>query len=250
MRRSPIWIVCVLAVLGVGCAPEGTTAAYVDANMKVDSSCVVSADGDLSVPIGLYDIAEAGMGNSNAASRPCANSYLMNLRLVSSLRPGADPELGRAETNVLQIDRAEVELMTLNKEPLGFTDSDDNPDSTRPNPFMVVTAATLEPALGAGGSSAIATIEAIPAAYASGLAQFIDDKILVKVQVFGKTTGGVEVEFKPFEYAIDICEGCLTFCRMADILTPGILEEDVIGDECSARNLSGMDGRACIDPEC
>jgi hypothetical protein len=247
MRRSPIWILCVLALLGVGCADESTTA-FVDFNMNVDQSCVVSPQATLSVPIGQYDIAEAGESNGDRDSAPCANSYLLNLRVNSYLRRGADNELGRAEPNILQIDSAEVKLMTLNKETLGFTD----PENPLPNPFRVVTAATLPPSTSTNPARAIATVEAIPSAYAPHLTDFIDSQILAEITFFGVTTGGVDVDFKPFTYAVNICDGCLTYCRNADILVGmvGVLPEDLTEGTCAAAALAGMDGRVCIDPDC
>jgi hypothetical protein len=240
MRRSPIWLACVLALLGVGCAPEGPTA-FVDGNVPWDSDCVASTESEVTIPIGIYDISEAGTSNDDPKSTPCKNSYFLNLRINSYLRPNADDELGRAETNILLVDSAEVKLMTLNKAELGF--------EGLPNPFRVVTAATVQPTTGVQASQGLASIEAIPSAYAEFLGDFVGSKILIETQIFGTTTGDVDIEMKPFVYAVDICDGCLTLCLDADIGT-SIPLEDVIGDECSAPNLSGQDGRVCIDPDC
>jgi len=238
-------LLLVLLVLGLSaCAPEGPSA-FVTFNVPPNGSCVVSPDTGNNVfrPFGLYDISPSGNGAGKSGF--CERSYVLNLLVNSYLRSNSDETLGRAEPNILQINGAEVELMSLDKATISFEDSDGN--VLLPNPFLVTTNNSLFPSKGDQPSVGIAAVEAIPVTYASFLAEFVGDQILAKVSIYGTTTGDVDVDFKPFIYPINICDGCLSVCArvlgMSD-LTP----EDVYGDECPDN--AGADGRACIDPSC
>jgi hypothetical protein len=132
--------------------------------------------------------------------------------------------------------------MTLQRETLVF----DEEDPPLPNPFLVTTNNSLFPAVGSTPSSGVAAVEVVPTAYSPYLADFVGDQILAEIQIQGTTTGDVDVEFKPFDYPIEICDGCLTRC--ASTLTPENTREDIAGDECDDN--SGQDGRICFDPDC
>jgi hypothetical protein len=59
------------------------------------------------------------------------------------------------------------------------------------------------------------------------------------------------VPFEPFSYPVELCAGCLTLCFEADVTTQaGLTEETVLGDQCAAPQLAGMDDRLCIDHGC
>src|SRR6185436_6764410 len=115
-----------------------------------------------------------------------------------------------------------------------------------PNPFLVTTNNSLFPAPGNTPSTGIAALEAIPVAYAPYLASFKGSQILAEIQIFGTTTGDVDVDFKPFTYPIEICDGCLVLC--AGDIGDKMTREDVVGDKCDDN--SGNDDRVCIDPNC
>jgi hypothetical protein len=241
--RRPLRLFLVLVALTFGaCAPDGP-AAFVTYNIKPDSSCVYSPDATIYFGTGLYDIAESGDGDGDYCKRP----YTVHLLVNSFLRPNANVMIGRAEPNVLQLHSAEVRLMDLSKKTLMFSDGD---EGSLPNPFLVTTSNSLFPASSTSPSTGIATVEAIPARYAPFLSSFSENnsQILAEIQIFGTTTGDVDVDFKPFTYAIEICDGCLTAC--ADDLGIGetTKREDVVGDHCDDN--SGNDDRICIDPGC
>jgi hypothetical protein len=168
----------------------------------------------------------------------------VHLLVNSFLKPNADTMLGRAEPNILQLHSAEVKLMTLDRQILTFEQPE--PDPPLPNPFLVTTNNSLFPAVGSTPSSGIAAVEVIPTAYATYLSDWIGDQILAEIQIQGTTTGDVDVEFKPFDYPIEICDGCLTMCFSK--IPSGVTREDLAGDECDDN--SGQDGRLCIDPGC
>jgi len=239
MRRSlpHLWI---FALVLTACAPEGPSG-FVTYNLQPDGECVVSPEpgANFFVPIGRYDISSGFNGDSNNCDRP----YILNLLVNSYLRPNSDPDLGRAEPNILQLHSAEVRLMDINRATIGF----DRPGAALPNPFQVTTNNSLFPTEGTSPSTAIAAVEAIPTAYASQLEMFVGSQILAEVQIFGTTTGDVDVDLKPFVYTIQICDGCLTRCRSmypAELNLDDVYGEDTCQDDASA------DGRVCLDRDC
>jgi hypothetical protein len=230
-----------MALCFSACAPEGPTA-FVTYNIPPDANCVFSPDSTTYFGTGLYDIAEGGPGGGDFCKRP----YTVHLVVNTFLRPNANVMIGRAEPNVLQLHSAEVTLMDLSKKPLKFSG-----DDSLPNPFLVTTSNSLFPSSGTSPSTGIATVEAIPTRYASFLTDFTDSQILAQIQIFGTTTGEVDVDFKPFTYAIEICDGCLTICRKdnpAGEIGVEVKREEIIGDHCDDN--SGNDDRICIDPDC
>lgn len=238
MRRSlpllSLWIACLVLT---ACAPEGPSG-FVTYNLMPDQDCVVSPDigGNLFIPIGRYDIAPGYNGRGNFCDQP----YRLNLLVNSYLRPNADPTLGRAEPNVLQLKEAEVRLMDITGATLAF----DRANPPLPNPFIVTTANSLFPTEGETPSTAVATVEVIPSAYAPYLNNFVGKQIKVEVQIFGTTTGDVNVDLKPFVYTINICDGCLTMCRA--LLRRDLTEDEIYGSGV-CRDNAGADGRMCVD---
>jgi hypothetical protein len=238
MRRvlpaAPLLLVSWLAA----CAPEGPTA-FVTFNVVPDQNCAVSPStgGGKFYPIGRYDI---GPGVDNV----CAHPYVVNLLVNSYLRPNANEMLGRSEPNILQLHSAQVRLMTIQKQTLLFNQV----KPPLPNPFLVTTNNSLFPATGSTPSTGIAAIEAIPKAYAPYLSMFKDGgQILAEIQIFGTTTGDVDIKFKPFIYPIEICDSCLHLCA-ADIAKAMKTRMEIVKDRCDDN--SGSDDRVCIDPGC
>ena len=62
------------------------------------------------------------------------------------------------------------------------------------------------------------------------------------------TIGGVDIDFRPFTFPIQLCMGCLYRCMQADVVDEGLDPIEVYGDECPDN--AGADGRLCIDPDC
>jgi hypothetical protein len=243
-RASSALAMLVLPFWAFGCAPEGPSG-FVTFNLMPDSECVYSPDigANNFFPTGYFDIAQGG-GEvvGGAPGEGCRKPYFVHLLVNSFLRPNSDPMLGRAEPNILQLQNAEVKLMTIQRQVIRF-----NRTSTMlPNPFLVPTNNSLFPATGATPSTGIAAIEVIPADYATQLDAFIGSQILAEIQIFGTTTGDVDVEFKPFLYPIEICYLCMTHClsEFGEDESP----EDFAEGECFDN--SGSDGRICVDPNC
>jgi hypothetical protein len=232
---SSLAVVSLVSAL-VACAPEGSSA-YVSFNVPPDSSCIVQPSSDIFIASGTWDI-----GRTKSTTDFCKHPYFMHLIVNSSLKANARDSTGRAEPNVLQINEADVRLMDKEKQTINFLKTDKTPDAARPNPFRVQTANTLPPSAGRDPSRGVVSVEAIPRAYADKLNSFVDDKVLVEVQIFGTTTGDVDIDFKPFVFPVSICRGCLSPC-VATITKLGI---DPYGDNCADN--AAQDGRVCVDP--
>jgi hypothetical protein len=229
-------VVSLVSVFGA-CAPEGSSA-YVSFNVPPDANCLVNSKSDVFVSSGTYDV-----GMPGAKTDFCKHSYFVHLLVNSNLKPNARDSTGRAEPDVLQLMEADVRLMDKDKNTLNFKTKDNQPDTTLPNPFRVQTANSLQPASGRDPSTGIASIEAIPRAYASKLTSYENDSILLEIQIFGVTTGNINIDFKPFVYPVTICRGCLTRCANTLDKT-----EDVYGTHC--KDNAAQDGRVCVDPTC
>jgi hypothetical protein len=249
MRRLLSVLPLLTALLSLGaCAPEGPSG-FVTFNVAPNSQCIYSPDigGSTFFPIGHYDIATGGSSDLIGGDRTdnCEHPYIVHLLVNSFLRPNADTTLGRAEPNILQLQNAEVKLMSIQRQPIRFTNA--RREVVLPNPFLVTTNNSLFPASGSTPATGIAAVEVIPSDYAGYLEMFIGGQILAEIQIFGTTTGDVDVEFKPFVYPIEICDGCMTLC--GSVIEENMLTEDeVIRGECPDN--AGADGRVCIDPEC
>jgi hypothetical protein len=240
MRRGLRLLTLQALFVFASCAPEGPSG-FVTFNLPPAPDCTYSvATQEFYIATGLYDVYQGDAGG-------CANrSYFVHLQVNSFLRPNSDATLGRAEPNILQIDRAEVRLTDIRRNLILFGEGSE----ALANPFLVTTNNTLPPASGDEPSTGIATVEAIPSAYGSFFnnKMFLNQQILAEIQIFGTTTGDVDIEFKPFVYPIEICSKCLVRCLNRDITSLDMEREDLVGDECD--DDSGADGRYCIDPGC
>jgi len=235
MRCALVTSFC-LASLLAACAPEGTSA-YVSKNLILDSSCKVNIDDTEFLAVGLYDIA----GSTTMRNRGCGRSYYMHLVVNSSLKANANSATGRAEPNVLQITEAEVSLIDIEQQGLvPFKNS-------LPNPFRVKANITLQPTTSSDPTMGEVPIETIPVGYASGLSGFVNQQIMAEVKIFGTTLGDVDVDFRPFSFPINICQGCLTKCLNTDF-EMGATKQDIYGDECDDNG--GQDNRVCLIDDC
>lgn len=133
--------------------------------------------------------------------------------------------------------------MTLQKQIILF----DRADNPLPNPFLVTTNNSIFTSDGQSPALGIAAVEAIPVAYAEQLDLFDGSQILAQVQIFGTTTGDIEIDFKPFLYPINICDGCLVKCQ-TELDEAGLSRDDFVGSQCDDN--AGADARYCFDEDC
>jgi hypothetical protein len=238
MRSVSVLMVPLALSSAVACAPEGSSA-YVSHNVTLNASCM--ANEDESITTGTYDV-----GSDNTKITQCSSSYVMNLLVNSNLKANAQDSTGRAEPDVLLITHADIRLMSKDQATLVFG------TNGLPNPYRVQTATSLPPTSGTDPETAVLPLEAIPKVYAQKLATAEVsgsklDSILIEVQVFGTTTGDVDVDFRPFLYPLAICRGCRSACKSefvgmeADLTT-------LTSDECNDNR--PQDTRWCIDNKC
>jgi hypothetical protein len=238
---SPLVLTSLLGAL-CACAPEGSSA-YVSYNVLLDDKCEADETAG-PLAIGRYDV---GAASSKA---DCVHSYFMSLLVNSNLKMNAQDSTGRAEPDVLQITHADIRLMDKNQATLPFlkggTGADaKSADPTRPNPYRVETSTSLSPSTGTAPGIGIAPIEAIPKAYASALTKYDGDSVLLEIQLFGTTTGDIDIDFRSFLYPVSICRGCMSMC-----LSEGATDstDAPILNQCADNR--AQDGFWCIDTKC
>lgn len=232
MRSVPP--VVFVSLLGLAaCAPAGSSA-FVSGNAPLSPECAIT-DADLVISTGLYDVLSKGTDK-----KTCIRPYRMSLVINSNLVANTNAAVGRVEPNTLLVQYADVTLMDKTEAPFGFPEL--------PNPYRVYTSASISPATGDEPSQGWVQLDAIPAAYGELLRGSAGDSILVELQLAGKTTGDVQVDFPPFLYPLAICSDCLSACvtdsRFAD---PAVLT-DLNSGKCSDNR--PQDDRVCVDPGC
>lgn len=210
----------------IGCGPNG---AFVSAALMPDQECIYSTQ-NAQAPIGRYDYARGAYGEDGGCEQP----YVVSLLTYSCLR-GVD--------DTLQIRSAEVRLMTVDRQTIVF----DQLEPVLPNPFGVVSNATIFRTSEDDLSAGIVTVETIPSAYADQFDNFDGEEILAEITLFGTTLGDQDVELRPFVYPIRLCDGCLTLCR--GDLPLDATDADIYGEGVCTDN-AGADGRFCVDAEC
>jgi hypothetical protein len=229
-----------VALLGsAACAPAGSSA-YISGNVPLSGECV-PGDGNVLISTGLWDVLKTGTKKTT-----CLKPYRMSMVINSNLRANSNLAVGRAEPNALLVNYADVTLLDKDESPIGF---DALKGAPPPNPYRVYTAVSIPPTADDNPSQGFVTIDAIPTAYAEVLRRVAQrgDSILVQVQLFGKTTGDVDVDFAPFLYPLALCQDCLSTC-MTDPMwaaDPASLS-DLNADKCTDKR--AQDDRTCIDP--
>ncbi|MBN1655560.1 MAG: hypothetical protein JXA30_17465 [Deltaproteobacteria bacterium] len=185
MRWLPLRIAVWLFLALAACVDEAPALVVVNA-IPLDEDCVAKTGEDIVRSRGRYDVF-------------CGTSYLVPFEVWSYMVARGDPERPRAETNVAQFDRAEVQLLTPD-------------DATIVPTFSVPVGGSLLPGDGTDPGKAVVWVELIPAKAVSELPQPDEySQIVAQVQLFGKTNGDVEVETGEFRFPIDLCDRCYTY---------------------------------------
>jgi len=230
MRSVPP--VVFVSLLGLAaCAPAGSSA-YVSGNAPLSAECAAT-DADIVISTGLFDVLSKGTEKEN-----CMRPYRMSLVINSNLVSNTNAAVGRVEPNTLLVQYADVTLMDKTEAPFGFTDL--------PNPYRVYTTASISPSTGNEPSQGWVQLDAIPAAYGERLRGSAGDSILVELQLAGKTTGDVSVDFPPFLYPLALCSDCLSACVTSFPDEAAVV--DLNAGKCTDNR--PQDDRICVDPEC
>ncbi len=194
-------VAMMLAVTVAGCNRFPDNGLQISANLPPDESCVVTADQDLRLPRGQYDISyrdlSTGLGADYVIS-PLLESYLITNALEF-----------QAEQSNIQVDNFDITMLLPDGSLLALPDG-------LVNPYRVTTNAVL-PAIAPGGepSTEVAAAIGIPASYQGALSALIaagQPSILLDIRAGGTTFGGFSQRSAPFRWPVDLCEGCLENC--------------------------------------
>ena len=225
-------------LIGVGllgaCAQDNPTA-IVAGVLAPEEDCSYSSSSEVFLLDGAYDISP---GTDDVCQKPYQAGLQVNSFLIARGSPQGPPP--RAETAILQMNTAEVSLKAVDGSLIAIG------GGKLPNPFSVTTHATIFPAADNSPGRAVASVELIPAAYAQHLAKFASPQqtITADITLFGRTTGGIDIETADFQFPISICDGCLTMCQ-AQLDALDDTQRDVILAGC--QDNASADGRFCID---
>jgi hypothetical protein len=99
-----------------------------------------------------------------------------------------------------------------------------------PNPFSVPVSSPVE-------RQDVVPIEALPASYGAQLSSFIDDDLLIEIELEAEVDGN-EVGSNRLVFPLEICEACFTFCA-SDPAAPT--------EDCGSVQ---RQGELCIDDGC
>jgi len=191
----------VLAVTVAGCNRFPDNGLQIAANLPPNDSCLVTADQDIRLLRGLYDLAYRNSGGqpSNYVIAPLLTSYLSTNALEF-----------QAEQSNIQVTNFDITLLlqdgSLPVLPEGLV-----------NPYRVDTSAIIPGNEQGGGSSdEVAAAIGIPASYQDALraavAQSGFTSVLLDIRAVGTTFGGFTQTSAPFRWPVDLCEGCLEIC--------------------------------------
>ncbi len=219
MRGKTILVSLGLAFLLTACTDDspGLIISHV---IYWDNNCTWRESSDTKIATGVYDVF-------------CAESYFVALLVQSFTRSLADPIRSRAEPSIVQFDSAEVHLKNLEGEQIVA-------------PFSTPVEGTVLPGTASNAGKGLVLVEAIPSFYASRLndENFIDRKVIASFRLYGKTTGGTDVEVSEYTFPIQICRGCQTFWRTCPNMTQ---DETTDYDSLSGcQGGHGYDGSVCV----
>jgi hypothetical protein len=194
-----ILVAMVVAVTVAGCNRFPDNGLQIVANLPPDDSCVFTAEQDLRLLRGAYDISYRNPVSGEPRDyiiAPLLTSYLVSNAL----------EFQGEQAN-LQVTNFDITILL--------------PDGSMPplpdglvNPYRVDTSAVLPATEGAEASQEVAAAIGIPASYQSALVGI--PSVLLDIRAGGTTFGGFSQRSAPFRWPVDICEGCLT----APVCTP------------------------------
>jgi len=213
-----ILVAMMLAVTVVGCDRFPHNGLQVVANLPPDDSCTLSAEQDIRLLRGLWDVAYPG----DYRIAPLLRSYLITNALEF-----------QAEQANIQVDNFDITLLL--------------PDGTvmalpppLVNPYRVTTNAVI-PANPEGGQSTdeVSAAIGIPGLYRDAINTILADSgyssVLLDIRAGGTTFGGFSQRSAPFVWPVDICSGCLDLtvlpgpgpCTTEDVETSCLPGQDI-----------------------
>jgi len=182
-----------LSLLTGGCA-EGDGGTIVVAGVPVrEDDCTVQG----------MQMTRRSRGALNLGLR---SGYILTPAIANQMDPDIDESrLLTANTFDVSIRGAEVEIQNSAGAPLGFEE--------QPNPFTIPASGFVPLA-----SVTPISIPVIPEVYGEQLPLFLDTQgstYVVRLSIFGRTSGGREVETPPFTFVIEVSDTpdpCVAYC--------------------------------------
>ena len=210
-----ILVAMVLAVTVAGCNRFPDNGLQIAANLPPDDSCTVTADQDIRLLRGIYDLAYP----SDYVIAPLLKSYLTSAALEF-----------QGEVSNLQVHNFDITLLL--------------PDGSVPalpeglvNPYRVNTSAVLPGNEQGGGSTEeVAAAIGIPASYQDALRAVVAEtgfaSVLLDIRAIGTTAGGFTQTSGSFSWPVDLCDGCLAvddplLCLADDVLESCLPGQDI-----------------------
>jgi hypothetical protein len=204
-----ILVAMMVAVTVAGCNRFPDNGLQIAANLPPDSSCQVSADQDVRLLRGIYDIS-------------LTSDYTVVLLLQNYIISNA-LEFQGEQANI-QVDNYDITLLLPDGSALPV------PDGVA-NPYRVDTNAVLPAAEGTNIPQEVGAATGIPAGYQdliqAALASTGYSSVLLEIRAGGTTFGGFSQRSAPFRWPVDICEGCLQDCLNEDLDSSCLPGQDI-----------------------
>ncbi len=201
-----ILVATTLAMMLAGCDRFPDNGIQVVSNLPPDENCLLSADQEIRLLGGTYDIAYRNSNNeaSDYLIAPLVRSYLVDTALEF-----------QAVQNNIQITDFDVTLHL----------ADGRIAALPPplvNPYRVRTTAVIPAAADSGQfNDEVAAAVGIPASYQAALQEIRDatgfSTFLLDIRANGTTFGGFSQQSAPYRFPVEICEGCLERCVAEDL---------------------------------
>lgn len=199
MRRSHL-VSIALCALSFGCAPSnpGLT---IDGVLVPSDNCEFSSSSAFLVEAVLDTNPDV-----STAVRPAGIRYLAVIRVANHLINTANRVYPfQADTNVITLESAEVEVLNSDGTRFAFADG-------LPNPFRVPAIGTVTSTTSNEPQIGITTVEVLPAQYGAGLAGLPSGTIVLSIRVIGVTSGGASLTSGRTLLPIRLCSGCMFQC--------------------------------------
>ena len=197
-----ILVATMLTMTFAGCDRFPDNSLQVIGNLPPNESCVLSADQEVRLLRGLYDVSYRDPSTGQPVDyriAPLVRSFILTNALEF-----------QGEQGNIQITDFDVTLLLADGSIAALP-------SGLPNPYKVSTSAVIPANLAEGQfTDEVAFAIGIPGTYQDALLAIRDatgfTSVLLDIRANGTTFGGFSQQSAPFRWPVEICEGCLDVC--------------------------------------
>jgi hypothetical protein len=207
MRRSTLLSIG-LCALSFGCAPSnpGLT---LDGVLVANDMCLTTTSSAFLVEAVLDTSLDVP-----TLVRPGGVRYLAVLRVANHLINTANRVYPfQADTSVINMESAEVEILNTDGTRFGFSDG-------LPNPYRVTAIGSIPSTTSNDPQLGLVPVELIPAQYGAALGGLPSGTLILSVRVIGVTSGGSALTSGRALLPIRLCNGCLFQCVVDEMGVP------------------------------